>query len=245
MPKRTGRPTRNGAEDSREAQNGNVQHDELQGGEVQRGDAQFPDASERLQCRVVSGTHPSLISESELNQQCEFRAQRRSGPGGQHRNKTSSGVFLVHRPTDVGAEATERRSQAKNREVALQRLRFVLAVAVRTASPIVPVDLASTEVSPSTPLLEAPLTFTPPSLETDLRAKYHRADLRLGERNPDRPAVLALLLNDLWVAGGQPSLLCEPWNSSTSKIIKVIRSHGPALQWVNQVRRHHARPPLH
>ena len=90
MPKRTGRPTRNGAVDSRETQNGKVQHDEQQSGEVQRGDAQFPDASERLQCRVVSGTHPSLLSESELNQQCEFRAQRRSGPGGQHRNKTST-----------------------------------------------------------------------------------------------------------------------------------------------------------
>ena len=230
MAKRTDRSAESGAAQSREAQ---------------RGEAQFPAESERLECRLFQDTHPSLLSTNELNQQCEFRAQRRSGPGGQHRNKTSSGVFLVHRPTDVGAEATERRSQVKNREVALQRLRFVMAVSVRTASPIVPMVMPGEQASSAAHRPEAPLTFSPPTLESDLRAKYHRADLRLGERNPDRPAVLALLLNDLWVAGGQPSLLCKPWKASTSQITKLIRSYAPALQWINQIRRHHARPPLH
>jgi protein subunit release factor B len=49
------------------------------------------------------------------------------GPGGQHRNKTASGVRLLHRPTGVLVTATERRSQAQNRGEALGRLRERLA----------------------------------------------------------------------------------------------------------------------
>ncbi len=46
-----------------------------------------------------------------------------SGPGGQHRNRTESGVRLVHPPTGLTVTATERRSQLLNRSVALARLR--------------------------------------------------------------------------------------------------------------------------
>lgn len=45
-----------------------------------------------------------------------------SGPGGQHRNRTATGVRLFHRPSGVVVTATERRSQAQNREVAFVRL---------------------------------------------------------------------------------------------------------------------------
>jgi protein subunit release factor B len=48
------------------------------------------------------------------------------GPGGQHRNKTESGVRLTHPPTELSVTATERRSQLQNRGVALERLREAL-----------------------------------------------------------------------------------------------------------------------
>lgn len=52
---------------------------------------------------------------------------RGSGPGGQHRNKTDSGVRLVHHETGIIVTATEDRSQHVNREVAWKRLERRLA----------------------------------------------------------------------------------------------------------------------
>ena len=45
------------------------------------------------------------------------------GPGGQHRNKTETGVRLHHGPSGVIVTATERRSKGMNLEVAWERLR--------------------------------------------------------------------------------------------------------------------------
>jgi hypothetical protein len=48
---------------------------------------------------------------------------RGSGPGGQHRNKTSTGIRLVHRASGAVGEATDDKSQHVNRAHAFQRLR--------------------------------------------------------------------------------------------------------------------------
>jgi protein subunit release factor B len=52
---------------------------------------------------------------------------RSGGPGGQHVNKVSSAATLLHRPTGLSVTASDSRSQAENRQLALDRLLDLLA----------------------------------------------------------------------------------------------------------------------
>jgi protein subunit release factor B len=47
---------------------------------------------------------------------------RSGGPGGQHVNKVSSAASIRHRPTGLAVTASDSRSQAENRHLALSRL---------------------------------------------------------------------------------------------------------------------------
>ena len=47
---------------------------------------------------------------------------RSSGPGGQHVNKVSTAVTLVHRPSGISVTVQETRSQYRNRQLAFNRL---------------------------------------------------------------------------------------------------------------------------
>ena len=81
---------------------------------------------------MVDAPHPATVDEDALLRECDFTTGRVGGPGGQHRNRVDTAVFVVHRPTGIEAQATERRSQAENRRMAVRRLRRRLASHVRT-----------------------------------------------------------------------------------------------------------------
>jgi peptide chain release factor 2 len=66
------------------------------------------------------------INESDIRMEV-FRA---SGAGGQHVNKTSSAVRLIHEPTGLVASSQEERSQLQNREKAMGRLKTMIAARV-------------------------------------------------------------------------------------------------------------------
>ncbi len=81
---------------------------------------------------MTANLHPTSLPIDALLDQCEVSRTRRSGPGGQHRNKVETAIVIVHKPTGVRAEASEQRSQARNQSVAISRLRLQLAIEVRS-----------------------------------------------------------------------------------------------------------------
>lgn len=64
---------------------------------------------------------------ARLEEQTDISFFRGSGPGGQNRNKVETGVRLFHRPSGVTVQASERSSQAQNRQQAFARLQDRLA----------------------------------------------------------------------------------------------------------------------
>ncbi len=76
--------------------------------------------------------HPAAMESDQLLDKCEVQRTKRSGPGGQHRNKVETAIVITHRPSGMKGEASERRSQHENHRVALFRLRVNLALEIRT-----------------------------------------------------------------------------------------------------------------
>jgi hypothetical protein len=84
----------------------------------------------------VTDTNSTTISkdrllscdDESLKRECRFEACRGTGPGGQKRNKTSSAARLTHIASGISAMDDVTRSQHKNLQNALWKLRLELAV---------------------------------------------------------------------------------------------------------------------
>lgn len=62
-------------------------------------------------------------SDEDLLAECEVETFRSSGPGGQHVNKTESAVRLRHKPSGLVVSSQEERSQYRNKQICLRKLR--------------------------------------------------------------------------------------------------------------------------
>ena len=62
----------------------------------------------------------------DLPEDIEMQVYRSSGAGGQHINKTSSAVRLIHKPTGIVAACQTQRSQFQNRDYAMRMLKAKL-----------------------------------------------------------------------------------------------------------------------
>ncbi len=65
---------------------------------------------------------PYATDRRSLEKVVQITFYRGGGPGGQHRNKTETGVRILHPPSGIRVSASERRSQARYRELAFERL---------------------------------------------------------------------------------------------------------------------------
>ena len=164
-------------------------------------------------------THPALCKIEQLKDQCEVRFQRRSGPGGQHRNKVETAVILIHQPSGIRAEANERRSQAENMKVAMRRIRINLALEIRS------------EMVPSEP--------------SDVwRRHCVSGKVRVSEQHEDLGGLLAECLDALNFYGWDIRLAADWLGCSGSQLVKLLKIETRALQLTNRMRRANGMHPL-
>lgn len=154
-----------------------------------------------------------ILDDSALLRQCELDTFRSSGPGGQKRNKTSSGVRLRHQPTGVIVTAVEDRSQHVNKARALRRLRAAIALTVRhpVGASYQPSDL----------------------LRSCMNSQAH---LIVGRRDERYPMAVAELLDVLVAAGVKLSEAAKLVNIPTSHLVSFIENDPKLWQSVNQLR---------
>jgi hypothetical protein len=155
--------------------------------------------------------HPAAIPEDELLESCQIQRTRRSGPGGQHRNKVETAIVITHIPTGIRGEASERRSQVQNRSRALQRLRVNLALEIR--------DAVGSSV---------------PSALWVSRLRGRRISINPDHR--DFPAILAEAMNVLAGCSSDVRLAANQLHVSPSQLLKLLKLEPRAMARVNQQR---------
>ena len=74
----------------------------------------------------MPGDYAIPSDDDALLAECEVQTFRSSGPGGQSVNTTDSAVRLVHEPTGVRVSCQDERSQLRNKQICLKRLRAKL-----------------------------------------------------------------------------------------------------------------------
>lgn len=156
--------------------------------------------------------HPAAIAPDRLLTECEIRFLRRSGPGGQNRNKVETAVVLHHRPTGLTAEANEKRSQAQNREEAIFRLRVELALHVR-----LPVASGSQQ-------------------SALWQGRCSGGKIRVNPHHEDFPSLLAEALDVLEAEAMDIKAAATRLGSSPSQLIKFLKDERRALALVNAAR---------
>jgi hypothetical protein len=157
-------------------------------------------------------THPAALPIERLLKQCTVRRTRRSGPGGQHRNKVETAVIIQHEPTGIAAEAGERRSQEENRQVALFRLRLALAVEVRQ-----PISLPD---APSALWL----------------GRCRGGRVAVNPRHDDFPALLAEALDVLASCANEVTAAAGVLGCTTSQLVKFLQLEPRAIAGLNRDR---------
>lgn len=160
--------------------------------------------------------HPACADDRTILAQCDVNKGRTGGPGGQHRNKVETAVFITHRPTGVEAQAGERRHARENARVALARLRLALAVEVRGAVPKGDVwGDARSEL---------------------WRSRCRDGAIRCNAGHRDYASLLAEALDNIRAAGWDESKAATRLSCTASQLIKLVRQHAPALAAWNRER---------
>lgn len=163
--------------------------------------------------------HPACIDPELLLKDCQIQHVRRSGPGGQHRNKVETGVVIKHLPTNITAEASEKRQQGRNRSMALFRLRVNLAIDYRTI-----------------------IDSEHPSLLWQRRLTNRM--LKVNSEHVDFPALLSEAIDAITHFQFDIKESSQYLQCSSSQLLKFLKKEPRALIRLNQSRREAGLHPL-
>ena len=155
--------------------------------------------------------HPSRLTSAELLDQCSVVRQKRSGPGGQHRNKVETGIIVTHNESGIRGEATERRSQQENLRVAVQRLQVNLALHLRE------------NVFDS-----GPSQFW--------KNRFRSGTLKINPSHSDFGAILSELLDVFSHCDWDQKRVAEWFETSPSQVVKLLKTEPKAFSLVNKQR---------
>lgn len=167
--------------------------------------------------------HPAQLSIDTLLKDCESRRLRRSGPGGQHRNKVETAVQLTHTPTGVVAEANEERSQERNRLMAVHRLRVRLAIEHRSSWTA---------------------EDTAPGLTELWQQRTKGGKLAVNPLHADYPALLAEAMDHIASHGYDDRLAAEHLGISRTQLMRFLRIEARSLTEINNQRAERNLGPL-
>ncbi len=165
--------------------------------------------------KVCAEMHPVDLSVDDLLIDCDVQTTRRSGPGGQHRNKVESAIVITHRPSSVVGQASERRSQHENRRIAITRLRINLALSVRTQRGDSG-DYQPTEIW-----------------------KSHVNSMRIvvSGKHQDFPPMLAEAMDVISSVQFDVPTAAQRLQCTTSQLIKFLKIEPHAFSWLNSARK--------
>lgn len=164
--------------------------------------------------------HPAALDPVRLAADCDIARTRRSGPGGQHRNKVETAVVIRHRPSGIEAQASEERSQEKNRRQALRRLRIKLALELRSPG------LGAREPSPL------------------WRGRCRDGRIQVNAAHDDFPALLAEALDGIARHGGDVAAAAPELEITASQLVKLLAKEPTALVRINRDRKNSGLAPL-
>jgi hypothetical protein len=149
---------------------------------------------------IVNRTHLLRLSDAEFLKLCEIQAYKGSGPGGQHRNKTNSGVKVKLINVNIESYACDDRSSHINKILALKKLRLKIALQIREE-----------------PALQIPFAFP-------------GTDGRISSDNKLYPEFIADVLDRIKAAAGDLGEAAKMWNLSKSALNKIILADKKVLE---------------